>query len=614
MWVLRPFFRDCPEVAEKEKPQNARPGSAARRRLQRNPGNDMRSKNLSREQTTRVDGRAPARTYAIRAHEEASSPDVITGTFSLYDTRVIALIDSGFTHSYICMKLVSSMSMPIESTEFVIRVSNPLDKYVLVDRVCKSCPLKIRGHCFLVDLMLLSFDEFDVILGMDWLVTHGVIVNCGRKFIELKCENGDLIRVESDEQDRLPVVISSLLTQKYLRKGYEAYLALVMNAKETELKIESVPIVCENPDIFLEELPGLSPVREIEFGIELALGTAPISISPYRMAPAKLKELKVQLQELTDKCFARLIKDLDVPKTAFRTRYGHYEFLVMPFGLTNAPAVFMDLMNRIFRPYLDKFVVVFIDDILIYSRDENDHVEHLRKVLQILRDKQLYAKFSKTEFWLKEVGFLGHIVSGDGIRVDPSKISAIVDWKPLRSITEAPVLVQPELERKFVVYSDAFLSGLGCVLMQEGKVIAYAFRQLKQHKKIYPTHHLELAAIVFALNIWRYHLHGERCWIFTDHKSLKYWMTQKEFNLRQRSWLELIKDYELVIDYHPGKANIVADALSRKSLFALRAMNTQMDLLDDDSVLAELRARALFLQEICEDQKEDSNLQAKRVL
>ena len=275
------------------------------------------------------------------------------------------------------------------------------------------------------------------------------------------------------------------------------------------------------------------------------------------------------------------VKELDVPKTAFRTRYGHYEFLVMPFGLTNAPAVFMDLMNRIFRPYLDRFVVVFIDDILIYSKDETEHAEHLRIVLKTLRDKQLYAKFSKSEFWLWEVGFLGHIVSGDGIRVDPSKISAIVDWKPPKNVTEvrsflglagyyrrfvngfsiiaapmtrllrkdvkfewteecqqsfeelkkllteAPVLIRPESGKEFVVYSDASLNGLGCVLMQEGKVVAYASRQLKPHERNYPTHDLELAAVVFALKIWRHYLYGEKCRVYTDHKSLKYLMSQK---------------------------------------------------------------------------------------
>ena len=229
-----------------------------------------------------------------------------------------------------------------------------------------------------------------------------------------------------------------------------------------------------------------------------------------------------------------------------------------------------------------------------------------------MRENQLYAKFSKSEFWLQEVGFLGHIVSSDGIQVDPSKISAIVEWKPPKNVTEvrsflglvgyyrrfvkgfsmiatpmtrllqkdvkfewtkkcqqsfgrlktllteAPVLVLLEPGKEFVVYSDASLNGLGCVLMQDGKVIAYALRQFKPHEKNYPTHDLELAAIIFALKIWWHYLYGETCCIFTDHKSLKYLMTQKELNLRQRRWLELIKDYDLIIDYHPGKANVVA--------------------------------------------------------
>ncbi|KAG8500640.1 hypothetical protein CXB51_002642 [Gossypium anomalum] len=459
-----------------------------------------------------------------------------------------------------------------------------------------------------------------------------------------------------------------MLAQKYVRKGCEPYLAYVLDSKESEKRLESVPVVCEYSDVFPEELPGLPPVREVEFGIELVPGTTPISIAPYRMAPTELKELKTQLQELTDRGFARpsfspwgapvlfvkkkdgtirlcidyrqlnkvtiknkyplpriddlfdqlkgasvfskidlrsgyyqlRVRDSDIPKTAFRTRYGHYEFLVMPFGLTNAPTVFMDLMNRIFRPYLDRFVVVFIDDILVYLRDETEHAEHLRLVLQILRDKQLYAKFSKCEFWLREVSFLGHVVSASGIRVDPSKISTILNWKPPRNITKVrsflglagyyrrfvkgfsmiatPMkkLLQKDVKfecKEFVIYNDAFLLGLGCVLMQEGRVVAYASRELKPHEKNYPTHDLELAAIVFALKIWRHYLFGERCHVYSDHKSFKYLMTQRDLNLRQRRWLELLKDYELVIDYHPGKANVVADALSRKSLFALRAMN-----------------------------------------
>ncbi|KAA3461215.1 integrase [Gossypium australe] len=179
-------------------------------------------------------------------------------------------------------------------------------------------------------------------------------------------------------------------------------------------------------------------------------------------------------------------------------------------------------------------------------------------------------------------------------------------------LTKAPVLVQPELGKKFVIYSDASLNGLGCVLMQEGKVIAYASRQLKPHEMNYLAHDLELAVIVFVLKIWRHYLFGEKCHVFSDHKSLKSLMTQKDLNLRQRRWLELLKDYELVIDYRPGKANIVADALSRKSLFALHALNAQLDLSDDSLVIAELKAKPLFLQQICDAQKVDDEIIAKR--
>ncbi|KAL0553855.1 hypothetical protein IC582_007759 [Cucumis melo] len=337
----------------------------------------------------------------------------------------------------------------------------------------------------------------------------------------------------------------------------------------------------------------------------------------------------------------------------------------MSFGLTNAPIVFMDLMNRVFREFLDTFVIVFIDDILIYSKTEAEHEEHLRIVLQTLRDNKLYAKFSKCEFWLKQVSFLGHVVSKAGVSVDPAKIEAVTGWTrtstvsevrsflatPLTQLTRkgapfvwskacedsfqnlkqklvtAPVLTVPDGSGSFVIYSDASKKGLGCVLMQQGKVVAYASRQLKSHEQNYPTHDLELAAVVFALKIWRHYLYGEKIQIFTDHKSLKYFFTQKELNMRHRRWLELVKDYDCEILYHPGKANVVADALSRKVSHSAALITRQSPLHRDleraeiavsvgavTMQLAQLTVQPTLRQRIIDAQSNDPYLVEKRGL
>ncbi|KAA3473394.1 Transposon Ty3-G Gag-Pol polyprotein [Gossypium australe] len=208
---------------------------------------------MTKDSAVKFDARAAARAYTIRAREEASSQDVIIGTFSLYDTNVIALIDPGSTHLYVCKNLVSSKKLPVESTEFVIKVSNPSGKYVLVDKICKNCPLKTQGYSFPADLMLLRFDVFNVILG--WFA-YSDFVDVGSEICEKSCE---------------------------------AYLTYVLDTKVSEKKIELVPVVCECSDVFLEELSGLPPVKEIEFAIELIPGTSPISIALYKMAPIELK-------------------------------------------------------------------------------------------------------------------------------------------------------------------------------------------------------------------------------------------------------------------------------------------------------------------------------------
>ena len=353
----------------------------------------------------------------------------------------------------------------------------------------------------------------------------------------------------------------------------------------------------------------------------------------------------------------------------------------MPFGVTNAPGVFMEYMNRIFHPYLDKFVVVFIDDILIYSKNDEEHAEHLRIVLELLKDKKLYAKLSKCEFWLNEVSFLGHVISKNGIAVDPTKVEAVSQWEapktvseirsflglagyyrkfiegfsklalPLtkltrkgqafiwdsdcekgfqelkRRLTSAPILILPNPVESFVVYCDASLLGLGGVLMQNQQVVAYASRQLKVHERNYPTHDLELAAVVFVLKLWRHYLYGSRFEVYSDHKSLKYLFDQKELNMRQRRWLEFLKDYDFGLNYHPGKANVVADALSRKSLHMSMMMVRELDLIEqfrDLSLICEstpkcvrlgmLKLTSGILEEIRIGQKSDVNLVDKLTL
>ncbi|GJU86278.1 putative reverse transcriptase domain-containing protein [Tanacetum coccineum] len=312
--------------------------------------------------------------------------------------------------------------------------------------------------------------------------------------------------------------------------------------KSEERRLEDVPIVRKFPEVFPEDLLGLPPARQVEFQIDLVPGVAPVARAPYQLAPAEMQELSTQLQELSDKGFIR-------PRRHFKEalgRYGHYEFQVMPFGLTNAPAVFMDLMNRVCKPYLDRFVIVFIDDILIYSKSRKEHEGHLKLILNLLKKEELYAKFSKCEFWLSKVQFLGHVIDSEGIHVDPAKIEAIKDWaspktpteirqflglagyyrrfiegfskiaRPMTKLTQksvkfewgekaeaafqllkqklcsAPILALPEGSENFVVYCDASHKGLGAVLMQREEVIAYASRQLKVHEKNYTTHDLEL--------------------------------------------------------------------------------------------------------------------------
>ncbi|GJW86514.1 putative reverse transcriptase domain-containing protein [Tanacetum coccineum] len=493
----------------------------------------------------------------------------------------------------------------------------------------------LLGHPFNIDIMLVELGSFDVIIGMDWLAKYHAVIICDEKIVRIPCGDEVLI-IEGDgcnggSKSKLSI-ISCTKNQKYIQKGCQVYLAQVTakktNAKSEEKRLEDMPIVRDFLEVFPKDLSGLPPSRQVEFQIDVAR-------SPYRLALSEMQELSTQLQELSDKGFIRpssspwgapdlfvmkkdrsfrmwsrvyskidlrsgyhqlRVREEDIPKTEFRTRYSHYEFQVMPFGLTKALAVFMDLMNWVCKLYLDKFMIVFIDDMLIYSKNKKEHEGHLKLILRLLKKEELFAKFSKCEFWLSKVQFLGHMIDSEGIHVDPTKIKSVKDWASPKTASEirqflglaeyyrrfikenkeaafqllkqklcsAPILTLLEGSENFVVYCDASHKGLGKVLMQREKVIAYASHQLKVHEKNYTTHDLKLRAVVFALKMWTHYLYGTKCVVFTDHKSLKHILDHKELNMRQCRWLELLSDYDCEIRYHPGKVNVVAGALSHK--------------------------------------------------
>ncbi|GJS61629.1 putative reverse transcriptase domain-containing protein [Tanacetum coccineum] len=486
-------------------------------------------------------GNDVARAYAVGTTRTNPNSNVVTGTFLLNNRYASILFDTGADRSFISTAFSSLIDI----------IPTTLD------------------HGYDVELAD-EMGSFDVIIGMDWLAKHQAVIVCDEKLVrvpfgkEILTFHGD--GSNNGHESRLNI-ISCTKTQKYLLKGCPIFLAHVTTKKaedkSKEKRLEDVPIVQDFPEVFPEDLPGIPPTRQVEFQIDLIPGAAPVARAPYRLAPSEMKELSDQLKELSDKGFIRpssspwgapilfvkkkdgsfwmsidyrelnkltvknryplpriddlfdqlqgssvyskvdlrsgyhqlRVREEDIPKTAFITRYRHYEFQVMPFSLTNAPAIFMDLMNR----------------------------------------------------------FLSHMIDSQGIHVDPTKIKSIKDWASPKTAMEI---------RQFLGlagYYRRFIVGFLKIAKPMTKLT-----QNKIHEKNYTTHDLELGAVVFALKIWRHYLYETKCIMFTDHKSLQHILDQKELNMRQCHWLELLSDYDCEIRYHPGKANVVADALSRK--------------------------------------------------
>jgi hypothetical protein len=553
---------------------------------------------------------------------------------------------------------------------------------IVTNQLIRSVPIQLGSHIIKTTLLVLGLESVDIILGTNWMNLHQVVLDVSSRIVEVNSPSyGNFTLIMPSEGSTQSCAFS--MTELPLKK-------IPVVCEYADVFPDELPGMPPDRDIeFAIELqPGTTPISKRPYRMppsELAelkkqlqelldKGFIHPSTSPWGCPALFVKKKDESLRLCIDYCplnavtiknkyplpridvlFNQLVRakvfskiDLrsgyhqikirasEISKTTFSTRYGLYKFLVMSFGLTNALAYFMYLMNYVFMPELDKFVVVFIDDILVYSKNEEEHAGHLHVVLRRLREHHLYAKLSKCDFWLKEIKFLGHTISQAGIAVDPDKVQEVMNWKPpttvrqIRSflglagyyrrfisdfsriakpitellkkeakfvwgqkceeafhalrqhLTTAPVLAQPDSSKPFDVYCDASGTGLGCVLTQDNQVIAYASRALRPHEQNYPTHNLELAAVVHALKMWRHYLMGTHYNIFTDHKSVKYIFTHADLNMRQRRWLELIKDYDLEVHYHPGKANVVADALSRKLQCNCVLMDSRIDTLCDE--------------------------------
>ncbi|GKE37389.1 putative reverse transcriptase domain-containing protein, partial [Tanacetum coccineum] len=519
-------------------------------------------------------GEARGKAYVLGGGDPNPDSNIVTGTFLLNNHYASVLFDSGADRSFVSTTFSTLLDMIPDTLDVSYAVELADGRPSETNTILRGCTLGLLGHPFNIDLMPVEVGSFDVIIGMDWLANHHAVIVCDKKIAripygyEVLIVQGD--RSGKGKKSKLSI-ISCTKTQKYIKKGCLIFLTRITK-RETEDKsekkrLEDVPIVRNFPEVFPEDLPRLPPMRQVEFQIDLVLGAAPVARAPYRLARTKLQELSSQLQELSEKGFIRpsyspwgapvlfvkkkdrsfqmcidyrelnkltvknryplpRIDDLfdqlqgsrvyskidlrsgyhqlrvweeDIPKTAFRTRYGHYEFQVMPFELTNAHG----------------------SDESGVKISEEEHAKHLKLILELLKKKELYAKFQSMTFGCQS----------------------------------ATILALPEGSENFMVYCDASRKGLGAVLMQREKVIAYASRQLKIHKNNYTTHDLELGAIVFTLKMWRHYLYGTKCIVFTDHKSLQHILDQKKLNMRQRRWLELLSDYDCEICYHLGKAN-----------------------------------------------------------
>ncbi|GKB48330.1 putative reverse transcriptase domain-containing protein [Tanacetum coccineum] len=527
-------------------------------------------KNQNRGNKARVpDARGKA--YVLGGGDANLGSNTVTGTFLLNDHHAYMLFDSGADRSFVSNTFSALLDIIPSALDVSYAVELADGRTLETNTVLRGCTLGLLGHPFNIDLMPIDLGSFDVIIGMDWLAKNHAVIVCDEKIVRIPYGNEILI-VQGDKSDKEKKstlsIISCVKAHKYIEKGCQLFLTQVTmkenKDKSKEKRLEDVPTVRDFPEVFPEDLPGLPPltrfirpsslpwgapvlfVKKIDGSFRMCIDYHELNklTTKNRYPLLGIDDLFDQLQgssvyskiDLRSGYHQLRVRDEDIPKMAFRTTI-----------------------------YLDKFVIVFIDDILIYSKTKEEHDAHRKLILGLLKKEELYGH------QFRKCGLLA-VKDFSKIAKPMTKLtqkSVKFNWgekeetafQTLKEkLCSAPILALPEGSENFVVYCDASHKVLGAVLMQKEKVISYASRQLKIHEKNYTTHDLELGDVVFALKMWRYYLYGTKCVVFTDHKSLEHILDQKELNMRQRRWLELLSNYDCELRYHPRKANVILNA------------------------------------------------------
>ncbi|GJW31094.1 putative reverse transcriptase domain-containing protein [Tanacetum coccineum] len=502
-------------------------------------------------------GAQVARAYVVGTAGTNPNSNVVTGAFLLNNRYASILFDTGADRSFISTAFSSLIDIIPTTLDHGYDVELADSRIIWVNTLIQGCTLNFLNHPFNIDLMPVEMGSFDVIIGMDWLSKYHAVIVCDEKLVRVPFGNEILI-FRGDEsnngyESRLNI-ISCTKTQKYLLKGCPIFWTYVTTKKaedkSKEKRLKDVPIVQDFPEVFPEDLPGLLPTRQVEFQIDLIPGTAPVAPVPYRLAPSKMKELSDQLKELSDKGFIRPSSSpWGAPVLFVKKKDGSF-WMCIDYRELNK----LTVKNRYLLPRNDDLFDQ-LQGSSVYSKidlrsgyhqlSKQEHEERLKLILKLLKKEQLYAKFSKCEFWIPKVQFLGHVIDSQGFSKIAKSMTKLTqkkvkfDWGDKEEasfqlikhkLCSAPILALPDGSEDFIVYCDASIKG----------------------------------TVVFTLKIWRHYLYRTKCTVFTDHKSLQHILGQKDLNMRQRRWLELLSDYDCKIRYHPGKANVVADALSRK--------------------------------------------------